>query len=152
MANFTTTIYDNQIGAAGASPAASYPQAKNVAGKERHAIVPYTVDGAEATGDTLQIIKLKVGAIVVSHLCRVLSEAALDINNLDIGDGVNVNRYGDAMDTLNAVSNIPFTLGDEEYAPTAIAAGEEVVTATFVALTTSTAGQLALWDIAYLDE
>ena len=152
MPNFTTTLYDNQIGAAGASPAASYPDAKNVAGKERHAIVPYTVDGAEVTADTLQIIKLKVGAIVIPHLCRVLSEAAFDISDMNMGDGVNDNRYGDAMDTLDAVSNVVFTLGDEEYAPTAIAAGEEVVTATLVAVVTTTAGQLVLWDIAYLDE
>lgn len=152
MANFTTTIYDDQIGAAGDSPAASYPQAKNVSGKERHAIVPYTVDGAEASADTIQIVKLKKGAIVVPHLCRVLSEAAFDISNMDIGDGVNVNRYGDAMDTLNAVSNIPFTLGDEEYAPAPIDAGEEVVTATLVTVVTTTADQRVLWDIAYLDE
>jgi hypothetical protein len=152
MPNFTTDIYTNQVGAAGASSSASYPDAKNVAGKERHAIVPYTVDGAEVTGDTLQIVKLKKGAIVVPHLCRVLSEAAFDIDNMDVGDGVNVNRYADAIDTTNLASNVVFSGGDENYAPTAIDTGEEVVTATLVNVTTTTAGQLVLWDIAYLDE
>ena len=152
MPNFTTDIYTNQVGAAGTSSSASYPQAKNVAGKERHAIVPYTVIGTETTADTLQIVRLKKGAIVVPHLCRVISEAAFDIDDMNVGDGVNENRFADAIDTTNAASNVVFSGGDENYAPTPLAAGEEVVTATLVSATTTTAGQLVLWDIAYLDE
>lgn len=117
MPNFTTDTYTNQIGAAGTSPALSYPLARTVGGKLRYILVPYTCDGAEAAADTIQICKLKAGAVVVPNLCRIISEAAFDCDDVNIGDGVNANRFADALDTTNALLDQPFVGGDEHFAP-----------------------------------
>lgn len=153
MPSFNTTIYGNQIGSGGVSPGFGIPDARKVGGKLRYAIIPYTVAGTEATGDTINIVRLKKGATVIPGLCRVLSEAAFDVDDMNIGDGVNANRFADAIDTTNAALSQDFGLaGDEAYAPTPLAAGEEVVTATLVNVVTTTAGQKVLWVIAYMDE
>ena len=152
MASFNTDIYAAQAGSAGASPSATFPLARDAGGKLRYLIVPYTVDGAEATGDTINLGKLKVGAKVIPSLCRVKSEAAFDANDVNIGTAANANSFADALDTTNAALDQPFVGGDNQYAPAVITKGDEDVIATLVAVTTSTAGQLALFLIAYVDE
>ena len=152
MASFDTTLYTNQTGSAGASPAAGYPLAKDSAGKVRFAAVEYTVDGAEATADTINLCKLKVGAKVIPALSRVISEAAFDVDDMDIGTSDNVNAYADAVDTTNLASDIVFTGGDNNYALAEVTAGNEDVIATLVNVVTTTAAQKVLFLIAYVDE
>lgn len=153
MANFNAPLYTAQSGSAGASAANGYPLARDAGGKLRYLVIPYTVDGAEATGDTITLGKLKAGAKVIPALCRVISDTGFDVNDMDIGISGNVNKYADALDTLDTVSDISFgTAGDNAFVPTAVAEGGETLIATCVALTTSTAGGKALFLIAYLDE
>lgn len=152
MASFNTDTYTAQTGSAGASPSAAYPLAKNAGGKLRYLIVPYTVDGAETTGDTINLGKLKVGAKVIPSLSRVISEAAFDIDDMNIGTVSNDNAYADAMDTTNAELDQPFVGGDNRLAPADVVSGQEDVIATLVSVVTTTAGQLVLFLIAYVDE
>lgn len=148
MSNFNTSLYTAQSGRS-----SGYPLSRDAGGKLRFLVIPYTVDGAEATGDTITLGKLKAGAKVIPALCRVISDTGFDVNDMDIGVSGNVNKYADALDTLDTVSDISFGVaGDNAYVPTAVAYGGETIIATCVALTTSTAGGKALFLIAYLDE
>ena len=153
MANFKSTLYGKQTGSAGASPSSVYPLAKDTAGKLRYLIVPYTVDGAEASGDTITLGKLKQGAKVIPSLSRVISDTGFDISDMDIGIAGNVNKYADALDTLDTASDINFGVaGDNAYAPSDVAAGGETIIATLVTVVTTTAAGKALFLIAYVDE
>ena len=68
MATFNSTNYGKQVGSAGASPSASYPLAKFIAGKVRYSIIPYVLAGTEAANDIINIVRLKVGAVVIPSL------------------------------------------------------------------------------------
>lgn len=152
MAAFNTDLYNAEAGSAGSSAASGYPQARDSAGKLRIKSIPYTVGGTETTGDTINLGKLKVGSKVIPSLCRIISEAAFDAQNVDIGTTSNVNAYADALDMTNAELDQPFVGGDNRFVPAAVTAGEEDIIVTLVASTTTTAGQLALFLIAYVDE
>jgi len=152
MASFDSATYTGQNGTAGQSSGVGYPLARDAGGKLRYLVVPYTVDGAETTGDTINLGKLKVGAKVIPALSRVISEAAFDANDVNIGTAATANSFADALDTTNAALDQPFVGGTLQYAPTAITSGDEDIIATLVAVTTSTAGQLVLFLIAYVDE
>lgn len=152
MAEFNSPTFDAQTGTAGASPSSTYNLAKVDAGKLRIARINYVVDGAEATADTINLIRLKVGAVVVPSYCRVVTGTGLDINDLNIGTAANDNKYADALDTLDTASDIAFSGGDIHTAPEAVGDGGEDVIATCVALVTSTAASTAVFYIAYLDE
>lgn len=153
MPNFNTTTYTGQAGSAGSSSAVGYPLARDAGGKLRFITIPYTVDGDEATGDTITLCKLKAGAKVVPTLCRVASDTGFDVSDMDVGIAGNINKYADALDTLDTASDISFGLaGDNAYAPTAVAAGGETIIATLTTVVTSTAAGKALFLIAYLDE
>jgi hypothetical protein len=152
MANFNSTIYAKQLGSAGASPSSTYPLAKDTAGKLRFLVVPYTVDGAEASGDTITLGRIKIGAKVIPSLSRVVSDTGFDVSDMDIGISGNINKYADALDTLDTASDINFGVaGDSAYAPTAETATVDVI-ATLTTVVTSTAGGKVLFLIAFLDE
>tara|TARA_R110002110_G_scaffold74463_1_gene196963 strand:- start:13644 stop:14087 length:444 start_codon:yes stop_codon:yes gene_type:complete len=147
MASFNTSTYTGQT-----TGTTTYPSARDAGGKLRYLTIPYVVNGAETNGDTINLGKLKVGSKVIPSLSRVISQAAFDANDVNIGSVSNPNAYADALDTTNAVLDQPFVGGDLQFAPAAIAAGDENVIATLVAVTTSTAGQLVLFLVAYVDE
>lgn len=152
MSNFNSPIYTKQVGSAGGSPSAGFPLAKDVAGKLRYLIVPYVVDGAEASGDTITLGKIKVGAKVIPALSRVVSDTGFDISDMDIGIAGNINKYADALDTLDTSSDISFGIaGDSARAPVAETADVAVI-ATLTTVVTTTEGGLALFLIAYVDE
>jgi len=152
MAEFNTDTYTGQNGTAGQSSAVGYPQAKLAGGKLRYLVVPYITDGAEVTGDTINLGKLKVGAVPLPTLSRINSQAAFDCDDVNIGTTLNVNSLADALDTTNAELDQPFVGGDNRFAPVAITAGDEDIIATLVSVVTTTAGQLVLFLIAYVDE
>lgn len=152
MASFDAPLYTKQVGDRSASPSAAYPLAKVSAGKLRYAVVQYVLDGAETTGDTINLCKLKEGALPIAPLCKVLSQAAFDADDVNIGTTANPNSLADAMDLTNAETALDFTGGDDRFVPVAIAEGGEVIVMTLVSVVTTTAGQLALVLIAFLDE
>jgi hypothetical protein len=153
MPNFNTSLYSAQSGSAGSSPASGYPLARDAGGKLRFLVIPYTVDGAEASGDTITLGKLKAGAKVIPSLCRVISDTGFDVSDMNVGISGNDNKYADALDTLDTASDINFGVaGDNAYVPTAVADGGETLIATLVTVVTSTAAGKALFLIAYLDE
>jgi len=152
MASFDAPLYTSQIGSAGQTPAVGYPPAKQSAGKMRLAIIPYTVDGAENSGDTINLCKLKEGARVITQFSRVASQAAFDVSDMNIGVAGNDNKYADAMDTTDAELDQPFIGGDNRFVPADVAEGGEIVFATLVTVVTTTAGQLVLFLIAFVDE
>lgn len=152
MPNFNTDRYSNQVGGAGASPAVTYPLARDSGGKLRYQVIRYTVDGAETTADTITLCRLKKGATVIPSLCRVISQAAFDADDMNIGTASNDNKYADAMDTTNAALDQPFVGGDNWFEPAAITDDYEDIIATLVSVVTTTAGQLVLFLIAYTDE
>lgn len=152
MTAFNTDLYNSQVGTAGQTPSFGRMGAKWVAGKLRKAIIPYVCDGAETNGDTINLCKLKEGALVLTQECKVSSQAAFDVNDMNVGVSGNDNKYADAIDTLNAASDVAFTGGDNHYLPVEVAEGGETVIATCVAVTTTTAGQLALFLIGFVDE
>jgi hypothetical protein len=152
MPNFNTSLYTAQNGTPGQSANVSSPLARDAGGKLRFLVIPYTVDGAEATGDTITLGKLPVGAKVIPALSRVISDTGFDADDMDIGISGNVNKYADALDTLNTASDISFGVaGDNAYVPTAVGADGETVIATLVSVVTTTAGGLALFLIGYLE-
>jgi hypothetical protein len=154
MANFNTDTYTGQNGSPGASANASslFPLSRDAGGKLRYLVIPYTVDGDEATGDTITLGILPTGAKVVPALCRVVSDTGFDVDDMDVGITGNVNKYADALDTLNTASDISFGVaGDNAYVPTATSAAETVI-ATLVNVVTTTAGGKALFLIGYFAE
>lgn len=152
MASFDTPLYTSETGSAGSSAAAAYPLAKRSAGKIRYKVIPYTVDGAETSADTINLGKLKVGAQVIPQLCKVSSQAAFDVDDLDIGTAANADAFADGIDTTNAAADTLFTGGDDHYDPQSIVAGDEDIIATLNNVVTTTAGQLVLFLIAFVDE
>lgn len=152
MANLNTDRYGNQVGGAGASPAVTYPLSRVAGGKVRYQVIPYTVDGSEASADTITLCRLKKGAVVIPSLCRVISQAAFDVSDMNVGIASNDNKYADAMDTTDAELDQPFIGGDNRLAPAAITEDYEDLIATLVTVVTTTAGQLVLFLIAYTDE
>lgn len=154
MPNFNTSMYTAQNGSAGASQGVGAPLARDAGGKLRYLVIPYTVDGAEAAGDTITLGKLPKGAKVLPALSRIVSDTGFDCNDVDIGISGNVNKYADALDTLDTASDISWGLaGDVGYAPEAITAdGGETIIATLVGVVTTTAAGKVLFLIAYLYE
>lgn len=152
MATLNTATYANQIGSATSSAAKSLPQAKLANGKLRYAIVPYTAVGTEADGDIINIVKLKEGAVPVPSLCRIITSAAFDAADVNVGYGSNNNALADALDTTDAATDLPFARGDNALAPAALKAGEETIYATLVDVVAIAANDKALFLIAYTDE
>lgn len=153
MADFYSDIYDAQNGSAGSSAAVGYPLARDAGGKLRYLIIPYTVDGAEASGDIIYLGKLKAGAKVIPSLSRVISDTGFDVDDLNIGISGNTNKYADDIDTLDVASDINFGVaGDNAYAPTAVASGGETLVAELVNVVTTTAAGKVLFLIAFVDE
>lgn len=152
MPSFNSSIYTKQAGAAGGSPSAGFPLSKDVAGKLRYLIVPYTVNGAEDSADTINLGKIKRGAKVIPALSRVVSDTGFDCSAMNIGVAGNTNKYANALDTLDTASDISFGQGgDVAYAPEAETEDVTVI-ATLTTVVTTTAAGKVLFLIAFVDE
>jgi hypothetical protein len=154
MASFNTTAYGQQIGA-GASPI--YPKASTANGKLRYAAIPYTLAGTEATNDTINLIRLKAGAIPLPSLSKIVCEDPGTALTLDIGFASNLDSLCDGAALTTAhddfFTKLPsVTAVAAQYVPAAIAAGDEILVATIVLATVPTAGAKLLFLIAYIDE
>jgi hypothetical protein len=66
-------------------------------GEIRFAEATYTMTGSEAaTGDSIDICDVPVGAVVIAELCSVANEASMGGSDLalpTLGDAVTANRY-----------------------------------------------------------
>jgi hypothetical protein len=152
MPNFNTSLYTAQNGTPGQSANVSTPLSRDAGGKLRYLVIPYTVDGAEATADTITLGKIPIGAKVIPALCRVVSDTGFDVDDMDVGISSNVNKYADDIDTTDVASDISFGVaGDNAYVPTATTE-EETIIATLVNVVTTTAGGKALFLIGYFAE
>lgn len=158
MPSFNTPLYNAQIGTAGQTPAVSYPLAEYVAGKVRYAIVPYSLAGTEATNDLLYLVKLKIGAVVIPSLSRIVCEDPGTALTLDIGFLSNPDALCDGA-ALTTAHDVSFTLAPSvtataaQYVPVPIASSaDSVIYATIVLATVPTAGAKLLFLIAYVDE
>lgn len=69
--------------------------------------VSYTLTGSEAANDTIQLMDLPVGAVVIPDLCSVTSADPGTTLTLDIGDAADVDRYADDI-VLNAGGRVGF--------------------------------------------
>jgi len=153
MAESNTTLYAAQIGSAGNSPGLTYPLAKLAQGKLRIAHVEYTVTGSEAANDTINLVRLKVGAVIVPSLSVLILANPGTALVIDIGDATTADRYSDAL-TVSAGGRFLWTAGtaDNDYTAFTITAGNEVVIATIKTAGTLTGSTAALFLVAYLDE
>ena len=148
MASFDTSLYTGQTGTAGVSPAVGRLEAKYGCPETKFVLIPYVVDGAEVSGDTINLCQLPEGAIVIPSLCRVVTGTGLDVSDMNVGISGNDNKYADAVDTLDTASDLAFSGGDNHTAPTEETAVVDVI-ATLVTVVTSTAASTALFIIAY---
>lgn len=157
MPTFNSTRYTSQVGSAGGSPSSGYPLAKFSAGKERIAVVPYTLVGTEAANDIINLIRLKAGAVVIPSECRIVCEDPGTALTIDVGFASNDDALCDGA-ALTTAHDVSFTGAPSvtavaaQYVPAALAAGDEVIFATVKTATSLTAGAKLLFIIAYLDE
>lgn len=158
MPTFNSTRYASQVGAAGASPSAGYPLSEYIAGKLRFAVIPYALAGTEAANDIINIARLKVGAVVLPSYSRIVHEDIGDALTLDVGFASNDDALCDGAALGTNAGDVTFTGAGsvtataQQYVPTTIAAGDEVIFATVKTATNIVAGKKLLFLLAYLDE
>jgi len=106
MATLTSTTYDNQVGSAGASPAASYPDAMEANGKLRYLIGKITTGTAVANGDIWKIGRLPLNCTPIAVMSRVANESGGGTSDtvitIDIGYSSNPDALSDALDVSAA--------------------------------------------------
>jgi hypothetical protein len=77
-------------------------------GEVRFAEATYTMTGLEAaTGDSIDICDVPVGAVVLPELCSVANEAAMGGSDLalpTLGDAVTANRYSATSVTVHSTN------------------------------------------------
>lgn len=158
MATRNSTTYASQIGTAGQSQNVGFLLERDVAGKQRVAIVAITALGTEVTNDLYNLLKLPPGAKLLPGDCYYLTTATVGTGvTVRIGDQTTANRWSGTID-ISAGGYFPFTntLGTE-LNPVAIvgpnAAGvstDDIVTLKFVAITAITAGKVIGIIISYV--
>jgi hypothetical protein len=155
MATRNSTIYQSQIGTGGQSLNVGTSLERDVAGKERVAIVSYTALGTEVTNDLVNLVKLPPGAKLLPQKSSYLTTATVGTGvTVRIGDQTTANRWSGTID-ISAGGYFPFTntLGTE-LAPVAVvgttASADDVVTLKFVAITAITAGKVITAIITYV--
>jgi hypothetical protein len=85
---------------------ASRVQGNLATGDVRYAEATYTCTGSEAaSGDTIDVTDVPVGAVVLPEMCRVSNEASLGGSVIAIptlGDALDVDRYSATSVSLNS--------------------------------------------------
>lgn len=113
----------------------------------------YTMTGAEAAGDVINIMNLPVGAQVKPELCRVINEAVGGTGTAlsKIGDVGDDDRYSATSISLTSAASTGVTPVGALTNAYVIQAGNETLKAT-VALSSgnTTAGKIVIFQIAYL--
>ncbi len=105
----------------------------------------YTLSGSEASGDVLQMVTIPKGAIVNRHLSYMEWEDPGTTFTVELGDGVDADRYASTWDIKAASATTVVTLEEavgvavyhEEYEYTA----EDTIDLTLTSVGTPTAGQ-----------
>ena len=151
MASLKTTLYNAQTNASGGSAASNYPAARQVEGKLRLARIPYALTGSEASSDTLSLVKLRIGDVVVPQLCSLYCEDPGTTLTLTVGDAGSANRYSTTI-TASAGGFFPFssTPGAAALTEYAIASGNEDIVATLASVSSPTAAAKLFFVIAYV--
>jgi hypothetical protein len=160
MATYNSAVYTSQVGSAGKSLNAGTLLERDVQGKQRQAIVSYTALGTEATGDKVNLLKLPAGAKVIAVDCSIAATSSVGTGvTVRVGDQTTANRWAGTIDiSAGGVFAFTATLGTEVVTPVAIvgptaagAAGtDDVVTLTFVAITSITAAKVITCLISYV--
>lgn len=117
-----------------------------VSGNLLHAHATRTI-AADATADTLRIVRLKAGTWVIPEQCYIVHEAGGTAYSMTIGDGDNVDRFSTALDTKAAGTTV-FTGGTEALVPVKLTE-DTWITATLGTVTTPTVGNTQKFSIAY---
>lgn len=151
MATFKSDIYSGQFPTAG-SANTGFKIERDVGGKTRYALCSYTTVGTEVTSDTVQLVSLPVGCKVCYWDGIIRATASLGTGvTVRIGDGTTANRWAG---TIDISAGGPFlwtaTAGTEILAPVALTAAT-VVTLTFVAITSITAGKVIFVAVPYIE-
>lgn len=154
---FNSAKYTKQVGAAGSSASINYPLSKFVAGKLRYAVIEYALAGTEVATDIINLVRLKAGAVVIASLSILKCEDPGTALTLDIGFASNDDALldGAALTTAHDLAftkHASVTATANDFTPTALAAGDEVIFATVKTATTLTVGAKLLFLIAYVDE
>ena len=158
MPSFNSSRYAAQVGASGGSPGAGWPLAEFIGGKLRFAVIEYALAGTETANDTINLARLKVGAVVIPSLSRIVHQDCGDALTIDIGFLSNDDALCDGAALGTNAGDVTFTGAGsvtataQQYNPVAIASGDEVIFATVKTATNLTAGAKLLFLIAYLDE
>lgn len=155
MPTFLTSRFSKQTGSAGSSPSAGYPLAEYIAGKVRYAIIPYALAGTEIATDIIKLARLKVGAVPIPSLSRVVCEDPGTALTIDIGYASNPDALSDGL-ALTTAHDLAFTAGGtavaEQYVPAPLAEADIDIIVTVMTATVLTAGAKLLFLIAYVDE
>lgn len=126
-------------------------------GSIRFVEATYTFTGAEAaSGDTLEICDVPVGAVVLPEHCRLANEASLGGSDLalpKIGDSANDDRYSATSITLHssnaAIQSVTPNVAEGVIARHTVTAATSRIIATFTRTNAPTAGKKVKFLIAY---
>ena len=159
---YLSAKYKAQTGtSAGASSNVGIPLAQDHEGKVRMAVFKYTALGTEITGDSVYLGKLPVGAKVLRANGQIEATATVGTGvTVRVGDQTTANRWAGTID-ISAGGLFAFTAtdGTEIVEPTAIvgptvfgtvAATDDTVVLTFVAISAITAAKVIIVRVPYL--
>ena len=118
-----------------------------VSGNVLHAHAVHTVATADATSDTLQIVRIPAGSWLLPEQCLIVHEAGGTAYTLTVGDGTDADRFSAALD-VKAAGTTAFAGGVEALTPVKI--DEDIwLTATLTSVTTPTDANVMKFSIAY---
>lgn len=126
MATYTTSKYDAQKYAR--TNPARFPNANTASGAVQMAIVPYTLTGAEANADIINLCILPAGAVPIPSLSRVICSGApapsgtltINVGTLDpaapVPDGwakgIDLKNGGTVEFTSAAITTLPWFIAE----------------------------------------
>lgn len=150
MATFSTDTFTNQ--GLGVTSLNSTPNnGLNVSGTVHNAHISYTLSGNEATGDTLNIVRLPAGAIPLVADSYVLAQDPGTTLTAKVGVASDDDALAPTM-TLSAGGRVEFTsasVGAYGITPTALASTDTAIVATLASVSTLTAGNKIVFYISY---
>jgi len=158
MATFTGYPYSSQQGAAGSSLNVNVPLERDAMAKERIIPFRYVSVGTEATADKVTLAVLPPGSKVIAAKSLIVCGSAINTVGavgtgvtVRFGDQTTANRWAGTIDiSAGGVFLFTATTGTEIITPVAIvgptsfgtvAATDDTLTMTFVAITTLAAGK-----------
>ena len=148
MPTFNSAVYTAQ------SSNHAWPSQQDVQAKLRYATVAYALVGTETAADIINLAILPRGAKVIPSLSRVVCEDPGTALTVDIGFASNDDALADGL-ALTTAHDVAFTANGTataaQYAPAALAAGDERIFATVKTATDLTASAKLLFQIAYLE-